>query len=90
MQDSQGWGPQQENWSLSGAGKLRHVEVGCVLHDKTKLGLWRGVPSECDLTNVDLKPHAGEVLHFGCIFFAENFGIHLVLKGFFTTKPQFS
>lgn len=61
---------------------MRHVEVGCVLHDKIKLGLWRGDPSECDLTNVDLKPHTGEVLHFGRIRFTENFGIHLVLKGF--------
>lgn len=66
--------------TLSGTQKLRPVEIGC-LHDKIKSGVWRGDPSECDLTNVGLKPHAGQVLHFG---------IHLVLKGFFTRKSRFS
>lgn len=59
----------------------------CVLLDKIKWGLWKGDPPQCDLRNVDLKPHEGQAWHFGCIFFTENFGIHLwVLKAFFHHK----
>lgn len=29
------------------------MEVGCVLHDKIKSGLWRDDPSERDMTHVD-------------------------------------